>query len=397
MPNGWACKELSSFCNIQKGTQYDRTLLNNEGTYPCINGGIEPSGYVESWNTKANTIIISEGGNSCGYVNWIKSNFWADSHCYRLLDIDSEIDVRFLYFAMKSQQQYIMDLRVGSGLPNIQKKAISEFTLCFPSSINEQQRIATTLTTMDEAIGQTEALINKYTNVKTGLMQDLLTHGIDENGNIRSEQTHKFKDSPLGRIPDEWECVELEMMMKPIDAQPDHRTPTEVVDGYPYVGISDIDELGNLSLDKCRKVDMSVVLKQQKAFQIEEGDIIFGKIGTIGKPKILPITKEPYALSANVILIKPYEYSPFLFYTLNSNYIKTEVELAIHSTSQPAFGMEKIRKLLIKKPKGKECNKIISILMQIDAVIQSNEISLNKCKSQREGLLHDLLTGKVRV
>ena len=62
---------------------------------------------------------------------------------------------------------------------------------------------------MDRAIEQTEALIAKQQRIKTGLMQDLLTRGIDEHGNLRSEQTHKFKDSPLGRIPVEWEIVHL--------------------------------------------------------------------------------------------------------------------------------------------------------------------------------------------
>ena len=61
---------------------------------------------------------------------------------------------------------------------------------------------------MDRAIEQTEALIAKQQRIKTGLMQDLLTRGIDEHGNLRSEQTHEFKDSPLGRIPVEWEVRE---------------------------------------------------------------------------------------------------------------------------------------------------------------------------------------------
>ena len=63
---------------------------------------------------------------------------------------------------------------------------------------------------MDRAIEQTEALIAKQQRIKTGLMQDLLTRGIDEHGNLRSEQTHQFKDSPLGRIPVEWEVTSLD-------------------------------------------------------------------------------------------------------------------------------------------------------------------------------------------
>jgi len=73
--------------------------------------------------------------------------------------------------------------------------------------IPEQSKIAEVLSTVDRAIEQTEALIAKQQRIKTGLMQDLLTKGIDEHGNIRSEKTHKFKDSPVGRIPEEWAYV----------------------------------------------------------------------------------------------------------------------------------------------------------------------------------------------
>ena len=66
-------------------------------------------------------------------------------------------------------------------------------------TIAEQSKIAEVLSTVDRAIKQSETLIAKQQRIKTGLMQDLLTRGIDEHGNLRSEQTHKFKDSPLGR------------------------------------------------------------------------------------------------------------------------------------------------------------------------------------------------------
>ena len=74
---------------------------------------------------------------------------------------------------------------------------------------SEQTKIAEILSTVDRAIEQTEALIAKQQRIKTGLMQDLLTRGIDEHGNLRSEETHEFKDSPLGRIPVEWGVKEL--------------------------------------------------------------------------------------------------------------------------------------------------------------------------------------------
>lgn len=218
IPDGWKLNKLGAVCKIKKGVQFNRVELADSGMYPCINGGIEPSGYSDLWNTNENTITISEGGNSCGFVNQIKTKFWSGGHCYSLLDLKSDMENDFLYQALKGRQNLIMDLRVGSGLPNIQQKAIKEFEFLSPENPTEQTTIARILSKVDEAIAQTEQLIAKYTRIKTGLMQDLLTKGIDEHGNIRSEQTHEFKDSPLGRIPKEWECILLDEIISSFDS-----------------------------------------------------------------------------------------------------------------------------------------------------------------------------------
>jgi type I restriction enzyme S subunit len=79
----------------------------------------------------------------------------------------------------------------------------------------DQKVVATVLDRLDTVIQQTGQLISKLTRIKQGLMQDLLTRGIDEHGNIRSEETHKFKDSPLGRIPDVWDTTQLNQCVSP--------------------------------------------------------------------------------------------------------------------------------------------------------------------------------------
>lgn len=95
-----------------------------------MNGGITPSGYYEEYNTPAGTISISEGGNSCGFVQYNEEPFWSGGHCYTLLQTrDERIQYKFLYHFLKSRQDEIMSLRIGSGLPNIQKKDIGKFTV----------------------------------------------------------------------------------------------------------------------------------------------------------------------------------------------------------------------------------------------------------------------------
>ena len=98
----------------------------------------------------------------------------------------------------------------------------------------EQTKIAEILSTVDRSIEQTEVLIAKQQRIKTGLMQDLLTRGIDEHGNLRSEQTHQFKDSPLGRIPVEWDVEPADWLCDAvIDCK--NRTPPAASGGHPVI------------------------------------------------------------------------------------------------------------------------------------------------------------------
>src|SRR5690606_33484545 len=90
-------------------------------------------------------------------------------------------------------------------------KDLVAFPICLPP-LPEQRRIAAILDTLDEAIRQTEALIAKLKQIKRGLLHDLLTRGIDDNGELRDPERHpeQFRDSPLGRVPRGWMVSRLE-------------------------------------------------------------------------------------------------------------------------------------------------------------------------------------------
>ena len=130
---------LSQLCNIQKGQQVNSEELTESGKYYMMNGGIIPSGYYDKYNTESNTISISEGGNSCGYVQYNDCRFWSGGHCYTITDIKSNISTLYLFHYLKFKEQDIMALRIGSGLPNIQKKDIAKFpVLVLPKKQQEQ-------------------------------------------------------------------------------------------------------------------------------------------------------------------------------------------------------------------------------------------------------------------
>ena len=174
----WQEMRLGDICEIKKGEQLNKLSLSNnsEGKFAVINGGILPSGYTDKFNTNENTITISECGNSCGFVNFIKEKFWSGGHCYAIMN--SKASVLYLYYFLKFKETFIQELRVGSGLPNIQKKDIENFKVSFPA-LAEQKKIAQVLSVCDKEI---ELLKSKFQCLKTqkkGLMQRLL------NGEVR--------------------------------------------------------------------------------------------------------------------------------------------------------------------------------------------------------------------
>jgi len=168
----WEEKKLSTQTTIQKGSQLNKDTLTEEGNYPALNGGINPSGFTTDWNTEANTITISEGGNSCGYVNFVRTRFWSGGHNYSLQDLKKTIQVKYLYQYLKFNELQIMRLRVGSGLPNIQKGEISNFKVSVPC-LEEQTKIANFLSSIDNKIEQVGEQLDKSKEFKKALLQQM--------------------------------------------------------------------------------------------------------------------------------------------------------------------------------------------------------------------------------
>ncbi len=127
--DGAAYIQLGNVAKIQKGQQINGEELSEIGSYYVMNGGVVPSGYLEDFNTPANTISISEGGNSCGYVQYNGVPFWSGGHCYTLIEPINSFNYKYLFHYLKFKEQSIMALRIGSGLPNIQKKDLERIPI----------------------------------------------------------------------------------------------------------------------------------------------------------------------------------------------------------------------------------------------------------------------------
>ncbi|MGL2446618.1 restriction endonuclease subunit S [Helicobacter pylori] len=201
-PSNWQKVRLGDICEIVKGQQINKISLNNTDKYPVINGGIDFLGYTNKFNVSKNTIAISEGG-TCGYVRFMTSDFWSGGHNYSLQKISNKVNNLCLYHILKSYEKDIMKLGVGSGLKNIQLKALKDFEIPLPP-LNEQIAIANILSDVDHYLYSLDALILKKESVKKALSFELLSQrkrlkGFNQNwqkvrlGDILSyEQPTKF-------------------------------------------------------------------------------------------------------------------------------------------------------------------------------------------------------------
>ena len=162
---------LKSVVDIIKGKQINGTELSESGLYYVMNGGLAPSGYYDECNTEADTISISEGGNSCGYVQYNYKPFWSGGHCYTL-KLKSDNVVRYLYHYLKYREHDIMALRIGSGLPNIQKKDLERFQIFLPN-INVQQKSAVIFDCLQQKEFTCNSLLNNYQLQKQYLLSQM--------------------------------------------------------------------------------------------------------------------------------------------------------------------------------------------------------------------------------
>ena len=210
LPTKWTNKTLRDLATINYGRD-PSAILDDAGEYPVYGtSGSERQG--TGYHYEGESIILGRKG-SIDRLHFAEGRFWTIDTAYFLSDFDDTVP-KWLYYLLCS-----IDLRAlneATGVPSLSRDLLYKISTPTPPP-DEQAKIAEVLSTVDRAIEQAEALIAKQQRIKTGLTQDLLTRGIDEHGNIRSEKTHEFKDSPLGRIPVEWACDHLALHLTTIE------------------------------------------------------------------------------------------------------------------------------------------------------------------------------------
>jgi type I restriction enzyme S subunit len=314
----------------------------------------------------------------------------------------STITSNYLYHYCRSDpfQKRLKDFTNASAQGGVYLGSLAKCSVTYPSSTDEQTRIAEILSTVDRSIEETETLIAKQQRITTGLMQDVLTRGIDRDGNLRSERTHRFKKSSLAKIPEEWEVRPIGEVAEIIDPNPSHRYPPPSDTGVPIASTENFENDDDFDLRKCGLVPNSVFEEQYKRCRYERDDIVFARKGRLGFAR--PYGDEKKVFSHTVVLIKAKKstetINEFLLWAVRDAGFFLEIDKRMNSNSGvPTLGIEFLAAIPIRVPKRDEQERIAQLLSKQAMVIAQERNSLHKLRRLKTALMQDLLTGRKRV
>ena len=155
-PNGVEYKKLGELISIYTGVQFNKRDMNEQGMYPVINGGINPSGFVDNYNEEASTITVSQGGASAGYVAWQYQPFWAGAHCFVVKIISDKLLNRYLFFFLKNQEFLLQQMQHGAGIPALNRDRIRNLEIPVPP-LEVQEEIVKILDRFSEYAAELQA------------------------------------------------------------------------------------------------------------------------------------------------------------------------------------------------------------------------------------------------
>ena len=344
--------------------------------------------------TDGDVIILWDGSNA-GEVLRARDGMLA-STMMKVIH-NSDYDTGYFYYALKGWEDYLKGQTSGSGIPHVDKEILGDLSI-FDCKKLEQTKVAEILSTVDQAIEQTKALIAKQQRIKIGLMQDLLTRGIDKEGKLRSEDTHEFKVSPLGRIPVDWEVKELNDMVDEPITYGIVQAGAHVENGIPYIRTGDMT---NEVIQVSHLLRTSPqIANSYKRSSIYPGDIIFALRATVGK--VLPVHEELSGanLTQGTAKISPRDSvdSTFLLWAMRSSQVQNTIRLEQKGTTFMEITLGDLRRITLALPKEKVEQSVIGERLEHHNRLRRSFLE-HKRKLQliKTALMQDLLTGTVSV
>jgi len=369
----------------------------NLGRIRCTGETLTSAGFRHSaakW-IPANSVVVALYGATAAQVAFLEIEATANQAV--LAVVPKEANAEYVYYALSFAKPQILYRAQGSGQPNLNKGIIDRTVIRSPDSIVEQAKIAEILSTVDRAIEQTEALIAKQQRIKTGLMQDLLTRGIDEHGNLRSEETHEFKDSPLGRIPVEWTPSTIgDVGLWASGGTPSKTNPQFWGGSVPWVSPKDMK-----SFDLEDTIDKITDAGARYGSRLMPAGTIFIVIRGMILAHTFPVcfATRPMAFNQDVkaISVRNGVSSRFLAYWLAANE-QTMLKIATTAThGTKRFDMDDLYAVDITLPPETEQELIAKSLDDVQEQVLLTRSHMRKLNSLKTALMQDLLTGEIRV
>jgi type I restriction enzyme S subunit len=324
--------------------------------------------------------------------------------------------LRWLLVALQQQPAIWRYQQQTTGMINLKVRDYLNHRIDVPP-LSQQRRIAEILSTVDEAIEQTEALIAKYQQVKAGLMHDLFTRGLSPEASAKGDVTwtlrptraqapHLYKESPLGWIPKEWECLTIEDLLaktfSPMRSGPFGSALLKdelIEDGIPFLGIDNV--YAECFVPIYRRFISHQKFVELIRYAVFPGDVIITIMGTVGRCCVVPdyLTE---ALSSKHLWTMTFDdsrvFPELVCWQLNhARWVKDWFARYSQGAVMEAIQSSTLRSLQLPVPKIDEQKLIVSRYRGCTHLIEMEETHAAKLQQEKHGLMHDLLTGRVRV
>lgn len=388
VPPEWAITQIKTVGRTVAGGRLGLTKSDYvvDG-YPAFSASGQ-DGFVDQHEFEGEAVIVSAIGARCGRSFFANGRWTTLANTQVILTDANKVSAKFLWYVVNDESYWH---RSGSAQPFISPKAIQDAWLALPP-LPEQKKIAAILSSVDEAIQATQAVIDQTRRVKEGLLQDLLTRGI---GHTR------FKQTEIGEIPEGWTLKRLEDVS---DFITKGSTPTTfgfswVDDGIPFLRSECVGEEGFTSSGL-----MHIPVDAQRAMArstVRSGDILVTITGNVGRVARYPASMPEGNINQHIarvrILPEAQLTEDFVFYSLSARRQRAEFERIVTGQAYPQLSLAQVRDTLVPCPGVAEQRAISRKLLAVDATMAAHAGSRHALIQTKTGLLTDLLTGKVRV
>ena len=304
-----------------------------------------------------------------------------------------KVDSEFIYYLLGTQKKRFVALCAGSTFLEININQVRNFQVALPKSNSKQTAIAAVLSDTDRLLAALRALIGKKRAVKTAAMQQLLS------GRLRLPgfaATGRLKNSELGEIPEDWEVVKI----KEFTDCTAGGTPSTVISEYWNGGIPWMNS-GELHLKQVYDVSGRITelgLNNSSTSVVPKNSVLIGLAGQGKTRGTVAISRIPLCTNQSIAAVFPNNLfcSEYLFYNLENRYEELR-SLSTGDGGRGGLNLTIIRNLAVPFPSHPEQTAIAQTLSDMDSEIAALEARAAKLAQIKQGLMQNLLTGKIRV